>query len=127
MTGVARVPRLREDLQDIATELYSGRSIEREFGGELYKDKVYVIIQIIGERSSSWSSSASSSAFDKSNPLSDRADIREALREHGFGDDIFQDLDVRYEFDVVGIRMTLNCYREIMWAMFLERMASASS
>lgn len=127
MTGIARVPRVREDLQEIASELFSGRSIEREFGGELYKDKVYIIIQILGERSSSWSSSASSSAFDKSDPLSDRAGIREALREHGFGDDIFQDLDVRYEFDIVDVRMTLKCYREIMWAMFLERMASASS
>lgn len=53
-------------------------------------------MELLFERSSSWSSSLLSSDSTKGDPFSDRADIRQALKEHGFGEDIFQDLDVSY-------------------------------
>lgn len=105
VTGRLRVPRTEVDLQEISVELYGSSDMDEELGGELDNDKVHVIMKILNERSSSWSSSSSSSDSTQSDPLAERDDIRQALKELGFVEDIFQHLDVCFSFLICDLNL----------------------
>lgn len=107
VTGRLKVPRIEVDLQEIAVKLYPSSFVEEEFIGEVDNDKVYVIMEILDERSSAWLSSSSSSDATQSDPLADRDDIRQALKELGFVEDIFQHLDVCFSFLICDLNLIL--------------------